>query len=184
MPSVTLNSESANNVRLAEEIFAKHGCFIQTVIKCRVRDEHLRNDIFHDYFLSLVRRPIPENVTNVKGYIYRAICNDIYDSLRKSDCYGKHLLKHYQTAANSKAELAADSRMVEMEEVCKMFELMEAHLFSSEAKVLRLRYQSELTNQEIAKRLNLGNATVDTYMSTALKKLRGILNREKERGYE
>jgi len=179
--STDISNSKPDNVRLAESIYTKYGPFIRAVINCRVKDQHLRNDIYHDFFLSLVRNPIPDNVKDIRNYIYKSICNDIRDTKRKSDCYYRHLQGHYQIAANSQQVSANESNIVEMEEVCRMLEAIEGHLYTSEAKVLKLRYQNDLTNSEIAKRMNLGHATVETYMSTALKKLRGILNQEKEK---
>ena len=181
MSMVVLECDSSNNVRSAAKIFDEYGTFIRTVINCRVRDEHLRSDIYHDFFLSLVRKPIPEEVTNVKGYIYRAICNDIYDAKRRLNRYERHLQQHWQLSTTAGLAFAPDKTLTEAEEVYKLFEIIEMQLSSSEAKALKLRYQNELSNPEIAERLNVSHATVSTYMSTGLKKLREMITKGQER---
>ena len=181
MPMIISQCDSSNNVKLATKIFDEYGNFIRTVVNCRLRDEHLRNDIYQDFFLSLVRRPIPEEVTNMKSYLYRAICNDIYDAKRRLNRYEQHLQKHRQLAATVGLAFAPDKSLVDAEEVCKLFDIIETQLSSSEAKALKLRYQSELNNPEIAERLNVGHATVSTYMSTGLKRLREMITKGQER---
>lgn len=172
--------DSSNNVSLAAKVFDEHGDFIRTVINCRVRDEHLRSDIYHDFFLSLVRRPIPEEVTNVKGYIYRAICNDIYDAKRRLNRYERHLQQHRRLSGTTGLAFAPDKSLIDAEEVCGLFEIIEMQLSSSEAKAITLRYQRELSNPEIAECLNVSDATVSTYMSTGLKKLREMIIKGRE----
>lgn len=181
MSTVMSQCDSSNNVRSAAEIFNEYGPFIRTVINCRVRDGHLRNDIYHDFFLSLIRKPISEEVANLKSYLYRAICNDIYDAKRKLDRYERHLYRHRQLPGRAKSAFAADKGLAEADEACKLFEVIEMQLSSSEAKVLKLRYKNELNNSEIAECLNVGHASVSTYMSTGLKKLREIIKKDKER---
>lgn len=181
MSMVMLQCDSSNSVRLAAKIFDEHGSFIRAVINCRLRDEHLRSDVYHDFFLSLVRKPIPEEVTNIKGYIYRAICNDIYDAKRRLNRYEQHLQQHRQICETAAADFASDKSLVDTEEICKLFDIIDMQLSSSEAKALKLRYQSELSNIEIAERLNVSHATVSTYMSTGLKKLREMITKGQER---
>lgn len=179
MSTVMSQCDSSNNVRLATKIFDEYGYFIRTVINCRMRNEHCRNDIYNDFFLSLVRRPIPEEIANVKSYLYRAICNDICDAKRRLDRYEQHLHRHRQLPGRAKSAVAADKGLTDTDEACKLFEVIEMQLSSSEAKVLKLRYKNELNNSEIAECLNVGHASVSTYMSTGLKKLREIIKKDR-----
>ncbi len=178
MPMVTSQCDSSNNVRLAAKIFDEYGNFVRTVINCQVRNEHLRNDIYQDFFLSLVRRPISEEVTNVKSYLYRAICNDIYDAKRRLGCYKRHLQQHQQLSDRAKSASASDKRLIDAENVCQIFEIIETQLSSSRAKALKLRYQRDLSNPEIAGHLNVSQASVNTYISMGLKKLRAIIKKD------
>ncbi len=171
---------TSGNMASATMLFADYGSFIRTVINTRVKDEHLRNDIYHDFFLSLVRKPIPENVSNVKSYLYRAICNDICDSMRKLECYERYIWKHSQRKEGDLSEPPADERLEIWDEACRMFEIIETNLTSGEANVIKLKYQKELSNNEIAESLNIGGPSVSTYFSTGLKKLREIIKNEEQ----
>ena len=178
IPAISARSETSGNMTSATMLFADYGSFIRAVINTRVKDEHLRNDIYHDFFLSLVRKPIPDNISNVKSYLYRAICNDICDSIRKLECYERHIQKHSQRKGSDLSAPAADERLTISDETCRMFEIIETNLTSGEANVIKLKYQKDLNNNEIAESLNIGGPSVSTYYSTGLKKLRKIINDE------
>lgn len=178
IPAISARSETSGNMASATMLFADYGSFIRAVINTKVKDEHLRNDIYHDFFLSLVRKPIPDNISNVKSYLYRAICNDICDSIRKVECYERHIKKHSQRKGSDLSAPAADERLTISDEACRMFEIIETNLTSGQANVIKLKYQKELNNNEIAESLNIGSASVSTYFSTGLKKLRKIINDE------
>jgi len=168
----------SDNTKSAAQIFADHGSFIQTVINCRVKDRHLRKDIYHDFFLELVKRPIPADISNIKSYLYKAVCNDIYDAMRKIKRYKQHLFNNQMLSDRVLVEPAVDDCLIASEEARKMFKIIETNLPSKQADVLKLRHQKDLSNSEIAKNLNVGRSTVSVYYSTGIKKLRGILEKE------
>lgn len=71
------NTKTVQNMKLASEIFEEHTDTIRAVIAFSVNDKSKIDDIFHDFFLSLVRRPIPRRVQNIRAYLRRAIKNDV-----------------------------------------------------------------------------------------------------------
>jgi DNA-directed RNA polymerase specialized sigma24 family protein len=52
-------SKCRNNVGLAAKIFAEYGDFIRMVIRYKVKNEAQADDLFQDFFLSLVVSPLP-----------------------------------------------------------------------------------------------------------------------------
>ena len=77
----------SGNVQRAAIIFFEHGDFIRAVIRHKIKDEGRAEDLFHDFFLSLASRPVPAEVRDIKGYIYKAIINDITDHIRRLGRY-------------------------------------------------------------------------------------------------
>jgi DNA-directed RNA polymerase specialized sigma24 family protein len=73
-------SNCRNNVGTAAEVIAEYRDFIYMVICSQVNNKACAEDIFQDFFLSLVSKPIPHDVKNIKSYLYRAISNDIVDT--------------------------------------------------------------------------------------------------------
>ncbi|MHC4637361.1 MAG: hypothetical protein ACYTBP_06355, partial [Planctomycetota bacterium] len=56
-----------DSVKYAAEIFDKYGSIIRAVIRANINDKSQQEDIFQDFFISLVHRPIPKYIDNVKG---------------------------------------------------------------------------------------------------------------------
>ena len=76
-------TEVHTRVGLAAEVFGKYGDEILAVIRFNVDDQSRANDIFQDFFISLIRKPIPPHVKDVKRYIYKAVTNDVIDFSRR-----------------------------------------------------------------------------------------------------
>ena len=94
--------DCSENVESAGRIFSEYGDFIYNVIYSQVEDEHLAKDIYQDYFLSLVSKPIPDDIKNVKAYIYRMIRNDIIDAIRRTQRYRKMIEKYVHGSKKTK----------------------------------------------------------------------------------
>ena len=74
----------SENVNSATKIFDEYGDFIYSVIRYKVKDEASAEDLYQDFFLSLVSSPIRKEVKDMKSYLYRAIINKIFDTKRQA----------------------------------------------------------------------------------------------------
>ena len=175
MTESSSSSRPPENLRSAIEIFVEHGKFIQTVIKCHVSDLHLRNDLYHDFFLTLIKRPLPKGLKNTRAYLYRMVCNEINDALRKEKAYRSNLYKHNFEVIRESANSHKYSNHSEIEELTKVFEIVESNLSVHQSNVLKLKFQQKMTNSEIAEKLNVSSASVSVYCSNGLKKLKKII---------
>ena len=92
MVSPTKNNNGRVNVEKAARIFDEYGEFIFGVILSKVQDKNLAEDLYQDFFLSLVSRPITPDVRNIKSYLYKSLTNDIIDAGRRTERY--HNLKN------------------------------------------------------------------------------------------
>ena len=54
-----------DNVALAAKVFDEHGDHIRRIIYWYIQDEALADDLFQDFFLTLVDKPVPMNVENI-----------------------------------------------------------------------------------------------------------------------
>ena len=91
-----VDAEYLQSVDLATRIYKKYGDFIYAIIRYNVNRGSDVDDIFQEFFLSLINRPIPKNIENVKSYIYRAIKNDILDAVQREKSYRMRIFKHAQ----------------------------------------------------------------------------------------
>ena len=90
-------SDVQRNVGLAEKIFEDHRDFIRSVIRFNVNNEVDVEDIFQDFFLALISKPIPQEVRNMRGFLCRK-CNlalgNVEDSVERLQALIEYLKVH------------------------------------------------------------------------------------------
>ena len=174
--SQSIEYGSTSDVESAARVFLEHGEFIRTVIRYRAQSEAEVDDLFHDLFLSLASRPIPANVQNIKGYLYRMVANDITDSRRRINVYQTALRKHYQYSIGSDVDGGPESALIDVEETVKLFGMVEKRLSTAEARAVTLRYRDNYSTEETAREMKVKPRTVSRYLSVGLSKLREFLS--------
>jgi RNA polymerase sigma factor (sigma-70 family) len=170
----------SGDIQRAAAIFFGHGNFIRAVIRHKIKDESMVDDLFHDFFLSLVSRPVPAEVQDIKGYIYRAIINDITDHIRH--------LRRYQAMTHRCADYnkiivnnqLPEDALMEKEQTIRMIELIKKRVTKNEFKAITSRYCDDLSIKEAADRMNIDDRSVIRYISTGLRKVKKFLAIEQE----
>jgi RNA polymerase sigma factor (sigma-70 family) len=177
VPVARVKKESVpqGNVARAAEIFSKYGDFIRAVIYYHVKNDAQADDLFQDFFLSLVSKPIPADIQNVKGYLYKAITNDIVDAVRRVEKYKTRMDKYAECFNYSVNNNRPENAFVETEQTNKMFRLIEGWLRHSEAQAITLRYRNSYNIKEVAKKMHVNNRTISRYISAGLSKVRQFL---------
>ena len=168
------------NLAYAEKVFTEHGDFVRRILRFHVRNQVEREDLFQDFFLELISKPIPEDVQNVRGYIYHVVCDNIKDAFRRIERYQKRLhryAEHHRHIIEDRPE----NKLIETEEIEKMFELICRHLPKNEAKAMALRYKDNCNIRETAKKMDVKPRSVSRYLSVGVKKLRQVLGGVGER---
>ena len=167
-----------DNVNAAYKVFTEHGSFIRAVIGSSVKNEAQAEDIFQNFFLALVHKPIPKGIGDVKNYLCKAIFNDIVDAGRKVERY-RALVHRYSEQLNfSINTIGPENAFNIKEETDKLFELIKGRLRKSELRAVTLRYCGSLDTDEVAERMGVKNGTVRRYISVGLAKVRKFLTVE------
>ena len=180
MPLLSVKKSSApSNVDRAAEIFSKYGDFILAVIRYQVGNDVQADDLYQDFFLSLVSRPIPAHIQNIKSYLYRAINNDIVDAVRRVEKYQNRMQKYAEGLNFSINKNTPENALINKEEINKMFKLIEGRLPHSEAQAIKWRYIYNLNIKEIAEKMCVKAQTVSRYISAGLSKVRQFFNSKK-----
>jgi RNA polymerase sigma factor (sigma-70 family) len=167
--------ESPDSVTGAARIISEYGTFIRTIIYCKVKNEDLAEDLFQDFYLSLVSKPIPAEIQNIKSYLYKAITNDILDATRRVNKYRTRINKYAKISKYSINKIAPEDALIETEETDKMFEAIKGWLQRTESQAIILRYKDSFDVKETAKKMNVNNRTVSRYVSSGLSKIRHYL---------
>lgn len=169
-------SDVPSNVERATGIFDKYGDFIRSVIRFHISNEPEAEDVFQDLFLSLVARPIPLEVQNVKGYLYKILCDTVKDAYRRLDRYQSRI--HRYTRCNLHvAENRPETELMSVEETKKMFDLIERQLPAQEALAVKLRYRDDYNTGEVAEMMGVKQRSVSRYVSVGLKKISNVFTK-------
>lgn len=174
----------AENVRLASTVLGDYGSFIRTIIRSQVGDQAEAEDLYQDLFLALVQKPIPENVKNIKAYLYRAIANDAVDVVRKTQT-GRTLMRKYGKRPNDSINKhRPENALIEKEQMDIMFELIRERLPKSQTDAITLRYWHHYDIKEVAKKMGVDVRSVSRYVSVGLKKIRQLLTAKQDDYYD
>ena len=168
------------DVQRATAIFFEHCDFIRAVIRHKIKDEGLAEDLFHNFFLSLVSRPAPAEIQDIKGYIYKAIINDITDHIRH---IGKYQAMTHRCADYNKLIVnnrLPEDALIEKEQTERMVALIRKRVTRNEFKAIASRHLDGLSIKEAADRMSINNRSVSRYISTGLRKVKQFLVIEQE----
>jgi len=166
----------ANNTYTANaaDIFEEHAGFIRTVIGFHVKDKNLADDIFQDFFLSLNTKPIPHGITNVRGYLYRSITNDVADAGRRVKRYQALIHRYAQHLELETAKNGPEVHISKTEEIEKIFQTIKRHVSRSEAQAIKLRHVNGYNIMETARKMGVKKRSVSRYLSVGLNKVRRV----------
>lgn len=180
MQSVKVSKISAltGTLERTAKIFAENNSFIRSAIRFHVSDEVERDDLFRELFLSLITRPIPSEVKNIKGFLFRAIAFRAKDAYRRKSTYQKKLCGY---AENCKlpSEIRPESNAVKAEELEKVLNMVRTRLPKHEAAAISLTFSNNSSNIKAANSMGLKTETINRYVCTGIKKLSSILKKER-----
>lgn len=183
--AVTSNNEisdSLSNVDRAAWVFDKYGGFIRSMIRFHIKDEAEAEDLFQDLFLQLVARPIPCEIRNVRGFIYKLISDTAKDAFRRIDRYKTRIHKYTERNLHT-SKNRPENNLMEVEEITKMFELIERHLPPKEARAVNLRYRENFDTLQVAEKMQVKPRSVSRYVSAGLKKMGDVLRERQDSNY-
>jgi len=172
-------SRHAENVELAGAIFAEYADFIRAVIRSQVKDETRVDDLFQDFFLSLVHNPLPENIRNTKSYLYRAITNDIVDAVRRVKTYGHRVREYSQQLNNSINKGSPEDALTIRDQVDRLLALVQERLSDAEFKAVSLRFRTHLSVEGVADRMGVKVRSASRYVCMGLKRIRRLVAAER-----
>ncbi len=96
-----------NPMKRAKETIEKHGDFIRSVIRFHNRNEAEAEDVFKDFYMFLVAKPIPEEVQDEKGFLYKIISDMIKYADRRNVSYNT-LIRRYAERNLNIGEISTD----------------------------------------------------------------------------
>ncbi|OHB63940.1 MAG: hypothetical protein A2168_08870 [Planctomycetes bacterium RBG_13_50_24] len=170
--SETNRTEIRKRVGLAAEVFDRYGDKIRAIIHFNVKDKSRADDIFQEFFMSIIRKPIPSNIQDITAYLHKAVANDVIDVSRQKKCHQNHIQKYAECRKHLVIPEDPQNTVIQMENTKKMFHLIESRLPKREAEVVIQRYGQGFSTTDTAEKMNVNKRIVSRYLSAALKKMR------------
>jgi RNA polymerase sigma factor (sigma-70 family) len=163
-------------VRAAARVFEEYGGFIRAVIHYQTHHKSEEEDLFQEFFLTLIRKPVPSETRNIKSYLYQAITHHIVDSSRRWANYRQAVKRYVQKIGIPINTDASGSAFIEnSEEKDAILAYFARHLQQREAQAFLLRYRDHFSIREIAAAMGVNVRTVSRYLSEGLRRLRETL---------
>ncbi|MGB2865033.1 MAG: sigma-70 family RNA polymerase sigma factor [Sedimentisphaerales bacterium] len=163
------------NAATAAKVFLDHKDFIRKVIFFHIHDEDQADDLFQDFFLSFVSRPLPGDIQNIESYLYKAITSDIIDAIRRKENYRNSIYEYGERSNHSCCQKTPEETVLKMEETSRILDIIEKRLPRTEAQAVYLQYRDSHNAKEIAEKMGVGAATVRGYVSEGLSRIRRLL---------
>ena len=167
-------------VASASGLFNEYGPMIHSTISHYVNQESDVDDIYQDFFLSLVHRPVPEGISGLRSYLRRAARNDVLDANRKRTSE-KTRNAHYNQLQFSRWRGQNPIDTVARSEAAEnMLELINTQLFPHEARAVINRYYYGMSTDEAAQDMGINKRSLARYLCMGLKKIRHYLDSNPE----
>jgi RNA polymerase sigma factor (sigma-70 family) len=163
-------------VRAAARIFEEYGGLIRAVIRYQVHNRSEEEDLFQEFFITLVRKPVPAHVLKLKSYLYKAVINHVVDSGRRRQSYRRAVKKYAEEIGIRINNRTSGNASIEnTEERNAVIAYFARHLQHREAQAFVLRYRDNFSNGQIAAEMGVDVKTVSRYLSDGLRRLRKAL---------
>lgn len=165
-------SEIRKRVGFAADVYEKFGDEIRAFIHFNVKDKSKADDIFQEFFISIVRKPIPSRLQDIQAYLYRAVTNDVIDLSRQIKNDRNHIQNYAECYKNQLNQEDPQKIAIQVESTKKMFQLIESRLPKREAEAVLQRFGRGFSIKDTAEKMHVNERIVSRYLSVALKKMR------------
>jgi RNA polymerase sigma factor (sigma-70 family) len=170
-----VNTKVARNVEQATEIFEEYADTIRAAIRFHSNDKSNIDDIFQDFFLSLVQKPIQRRDQGFKAFINKAIRNDVLDVASQNRSYHQRNYKYAQMHKDRFKPETPDDITSHAEEIERLFDIVENQLLQYETEAIIHKYRYGKDASETAEAMGINRRSVSCYLCTGLKKLRKLV---------
>jgi RNA polymerase sigma factor (sigma-70 family) len=127
----------------------------------------------------MVAKPIPKEVQNVRGFLYKLISDTVKDAYRRRMRYQARIHKYGKRKPRT-VETRPETSLIDIEEAKKMFDLVERHLPTKEALAVKLRFKNECDTGEAAEIMGVNPRSISRYVSVGLKKIEHVFYEKQE----
>lgn len=151
-----------------DELYEKYWSNVFDEAYKRLGDRDQAKDIAQEVFTSMWTRGTETLIENLPAWLYTVTKNQVYKQIQKQE--------RFVSIPDLLAELEdhdgwADTTLV-AKELLRAYEALIASLPDQQRIIFKMRYQEELSSNEIALKLNLSPKTIRNHLGRAILKLK------------
>ncbi len=165
-------------VAAATAVFTQYGDVIRAAIRFQAGNKLDHDDLYQEFYLSLIHRPLPADVRDIRSYLYRAVLNYVTSALRHRRNESQHFKKYVEETEISIYNEPAKDAFIEDEQRNVTVSRLAGQLQERLARAFVLRYRDDCSIFEIADKMGVNRRTVSRYLSESVDKLRRRLAAE------
>lgn len=158
----------------AAEVFREYGAEIRAFIELHAQDRSEADDLFQEFFLSMVSARFPTKICSMKHYLYRAIINDMASRARYNKRYQQRLQVYAELRRYKGYQDDPGKMVLQAEHARQVFEKIGKQLPPREAEAVICRYEMDCDISEAAQYMGVQRRSVARYVCSGLKKIREI----------
>lgn len=161
-----------------EYIFKKYVLTLSKIAIQKIDDKEAAEEIVHDAFMHLYqkKKDLPV-IKSIPAFLYVIIKRNLLDLYRHKEVIAKYQrYQQYQLIQNQQCAINAGETIYETKELEKQLEEEINKIPEKSRAVFIMRRESEMSNREIAKQMNISENTVEQHMRKAIKRLKIAFN--------
>lgn len=152
-------------------LYSKYWAQTYNHIYKRLKDHNQAEDITQDIFLQLWAKREHKEIENLSAYLYGAARNSVYKTIAKQAKFMPiaDLLNDIESYHDG-----ADTNLIKIE-FLRAYEALINALPEGQKTIFKMRFNEDLSPEEIARALNISPKTVRNQLGKALSSLRASL---------
>ncbi len=151
-----------------DALYEKYWSDVLNAAYKRIGDRDRAKDIAQEVFTSMWTRSTETPIENLPAWLYTVTKNHVYKVMQKQERFVPipELLSELESYNDR-----ADAAIIE-KELLRAYEILIASLPDQQRIIFRMRYQDELSPDEIALKLELSPKTIRNHLGRAILKLK------------
>jgi len=152
-------------------LFARYWEQTYNQVYKRLKDHDIAEDITQDIFMQLWARRSEKQILNIGGYLFGAARNSVFRALERQNRFVvvADLLNDVESPGER-----TDGHLLTVE-FMKAYEALVDALPEGQRVIFRMRFQEDLSPDEIARKLNISPKTVRNQLGRAIASLKDSL---------
>jgi RNA polymerase sigma-70 factor (ECF subfamily) len=170
-----MNTESYRREREFEEIFIQYFPKVRTYAAILLKSKQEAEDVAQDIFVKLWEQPDLWERDLVRNYLYTMVKNHVLNHIKRKNIESKYI--HTQINSQSWAEMTEFKdplNEIYVQELQLLLRLSLEQLPDKRRQIFEMSRFENLSNNEIAERLNLSVRTVEQHIYLVLKDLKKL----------